>query len=146
MTKGSVLVASGAGHLSARLNLEGFTWKGLTGLLLAEGPTGWGPWGCAVGLMKAAAHRCRMQLHAFITGVRLFLHGAQESCALQLCNEPLPLLLFLGSQFLFSSSSTSKKRIFNNWLGRACYPEAMGGSGAAPIVTSCCRPGQVLIP
>lgn len=105
-----------------------------------------GAWGGAVGLRKAAAHRCRMQLLAFITGVRLFLCGAQESCALQLCNEPFPFLLFLGSQFLFSSSSTSKKRIFNNWLGRACYPEAMGGSGAAPIVTSCCQPGQVLIP
>lgn len=50
----------------------------------------------------------------FIVRVRLFLRRAQESSALQLCNEPLPFFLFLGSEFLFSSSSTSKKRIFNN--------------------------------
>lgn len=43
MTKGSIPLASGAGHLSARPNLDGFTWKGLTGLLLAEGPNEWGP-------------------------------------------------------------------------------------------------------
>lgn len=42
ITKGSVLLASGAGHLSAIPNLEGFTWKKLMGLLLEEGPTGWG--------------------------------------------------------------------------------------------------------
>lgn len=59
-----------------------------------------GAWGGAAGLIMVAAHRCRMQLHAFITEVRLFLHGVQESCALQLCNEPLPFFLFLGSQFL----------------------------------------------
>lgn len=56
----------------------------------------------------------------------------QESSALQLRNEQLPSLLFLGSEYLFSSSPTSKGQILIIWIGRARYGEAMGGSGAAP--------------
>lgn len=68
----------------------------------------------------------------FIIPVRWFLCRAQESPALQLCNEQLPPLSFLGAEYLFSSSSTSKEQILIMWIGRACYREAMGGSGAAP--------------
>lgn len=56
----------------------------------------------------------------------------QESSALRLRNEQLPSLLFLGSEYLFSSSPTTKGQILIIRIGRACYGEAMGGSGAAP--------------
>lgn len=121
----SILLACGAAHLSARPNLRGFTWKPV-GRARQSAPGGRSDWmgggrRAAASLPKpagtvGAAPRSTAGCSSapFIIGVRLFLRGAQESSALQLCNEPLPFFLFLGSEFLFSSSSTSKKRIFNN--------------------------------
>lgn len=91
-----------------------------------------GAWGGAACLMKVAGTRMQDAapcLYHWSQIVPPWGAGKRCSPALQWATSSF---LFLGSQFLFSSSSTSKKRIFNNWVGRACYPEAMGGSGAAP--------------
>lgn len=87
MTKDSVLLASGARHLSARPNLEGFTWKGAHGSAPGRRSHWMGAWGGAAGLTKMAGTRTQ-------DAAPCLYHWSQESCALQPCNEPLPFFFF----------------------------------------------------